>query len=101
MHQTASRFLEKVPFVTAPGDRIRTLVSSLGVFEKPERENTFTLTRVFVADEKEDPRDTVEKIRAGCGWPLQVADSLQKMASPALDELRLLRVFDPRRFYLK
>ena len=47
MKQSPKRFLEKVPFITAPGDRIRTLVSDLGIFEKLGDEKTFTLHRLF------------------------------------------------------
>ena len=101
MQQSRSRFLGKVPFVTAPGDRIRTLVSSRGVFEKTGEEKTFTLTRVFDNPDTATLHETVEKIGAECGWSLKVADELKRMPPPALDELRLLRVFDPNRFYLK
>ncbi|MCI0637212.1 MAG: glutaconate CoA-transferase, partial [Actinobacteria bacterium] len=36
--QTKERLLEKVPYVTAPGDRITRLISTLGVYEKDQGE---------------------------------------------------------------
>jgi acyl CoA:acetate/3-ketoacid CoA transferase alpha subunit len=101
VQQSRRRFLEKLPFVTAPGDRIRTLVSSMGVFEKVGEEKTFTLTRVFDGPDNTRLQETLEKIQADCGWPLKVADEVKKIPLPAVDELKLLRVLDPRRYYLK
>jgi acyl CoA:acetate/3-ketoacid CoA transferase alpha subunit/acyl CoA:acetate/3-ketoacid CoA transferase beta subunit len=101
MQQSRRRFLEKVPFVTAPGDRIRTLVSSMGVFEKRGDDRTFTLTRVFADPAGAGIAERVEKIRAACGWPLRIADTMTEVAPPTMDELRLLRVFDPKSYYLK
>src|SRR5207302_11251418 len=43
--QSAERFLDAVPYVTAPGDRVSTLVSQLGVFDKVDGE--LVLTGVF------------------------------------------------------
>lgn len=101
MQQSRRRFLEKVPFVTAPGDRVRTLVSSMGVFEKRSADNTFTLTRILSDPDGPTAHEAVEKIRAHCGWPLKVAGALKEIAPPTADELRLLRIFDPMGYYLK
>ena len=38
MQQSARRFLEKVPYITAPGHAVRTLVSTMGVFQKLQGE---------------------------------------------------------------
>lgn len=101
MKQSPKRFLEKVPFVTAPGDRIRTLVSDLGVFEKLGDEKTFSLTGYFAEANGLPENAVIEKIKASCGWPLRIVDHLKKITPPTVEELRLLRIFDPQRFYLK
>lgn len=101
VQQSRRRFLDKVPFVTAPGDHVRTLVSSLGVFEKTGNDDTFTLTRVMTDNNAPGIHDAVQRVRAACGWSLRVSDQLRTVAPPAADELRLLRIFDPRRYYLK
>ncbi|MFW6297816.1 MAG: CoA-transferase [Desulfosalsimonas sp.] len=101
IRQSRRRFLEKVPFITAPGSRIRTLVSHMGVFEKLGADETFTLTRVFADTNGADVDETVKEIQENCGWRLKTADKLQVINPPEPDELRLLRIFDPNRYYLK
>lgn len=101
MRQSKRRFLEKVPFITAPGSRISTLVSDMGVFEKTGDDDTFTLTRVFADPGGADTDETVERIRDKCGWHVKTAGDLQVINPPEPEELRLLRVFDPHRYYLK
>jgi len=101
MQQSRRRFLEKVPFVTAPGGRVRMLVSTMGVFEKLYDDNEFTLTKYSISPNFSSEEETVRNIREHCGWDLKVAGVLEKLSPPTRDELRLLRVFDPNRFYLK
>jgi hypothetical protein len=36
-----------------------------------------------------------------CGWPLKIAPDPAPIPPPTSEELRLLRIFDPQRFYLK
>jgi hypothetical protein len=44
--------------------------------------------------------EAVSAAREACGWELKVAPRLRTVAPPAADELRLVRVFDPRRYFL-
>ncbi|MBW2674891.1 MAG: hypothetical protein JRD89_16000, partial [Deltaproteobacteria bacterium] len=101
MQQSRHRFLEKVPFVTAPGTRVRTLVSTMGVFEKLGDEEEFTLTKYFERPGLSSMDEAVRNIKDNCGWDLKVDGGLKKLSPPTRNELRLLRVFDPRRYYLK
>jgi len=101
MKQSRRRFREKVPFVTAPGGRVRTLVSTRGVFEKLNDDEEFTLTKYWASPLISSEEETVRNIREHCGWNLKVARHLERLLPPDRDELRLLRVFDPHRFYLK
>ena len=101
MQQSRHRFLAQVPFITAPGDRVKTLVSSMGVFEKPADGREFILTKYFTNQGGASAGDVIGKIKENCGWELKVAPKPQKVALPTPEELRLLRVFDPQRFYLK
>jgi acyl CoA:acetate/3-ketoacid CoA transferase beta subunit len=98
--QRKESFVEKVPYVTSPGKRVRTLVSNLGVFEKPEGQEEFFLTGLFPDPEGRGKEEVVRGVRDQCGWPLQVAPTLDWIAPPEMNELRLLRIFDPRRLYL-
>ncbi len=101
MQQSRHRFLEKVPFVTAPGTKVRALVSTMGVFEKVGEDKEFTLTKYFDSPGFSSTEEAVRNIRDNCGWDLKVAGEPKKLSPPARDELRLLRVFDPHKYYLK
>jgi acyl CoA:acetate/3-ketoacid CoA transferase alpha subunit/acyl CoA:acetate/3-ketoacid CoA transferase beta subunit len=97
LEQTPRRFVDKVPYVTAPGGSVRTVVSPLGVYEKAGEHGELRLTRIF-GDRPET--EAVEAARQACGWDLQVAPGLRRVAPPDADELGLIRLFDPRRYFL-
>ncbi len=95
--QGKGRFLKKVPYITSPGTRVKTLVSDLGVFEKNRRSDTLTLTGYFpIAPEEEALREIKEK----CGWPFKAVRKPERLALPSQEELRLLRFFDPKGLFL-
>ena len=75
---------------------MKTLVSTLGVFEK--RGEELVLTGYY--DRGKPEAEAVEEVKANCGWSLKVADKLEKIPAPAKDELELIRIFDPRRQFL-
>ena len=95
--QSPARFVDKVPYVTAPGARVSTVVSDLGVFGKREPHGELVLTGVL-GDGPEAP--LAQAARERCGWELAVAPSLRRFPSPTSDELRLIRLLDPRRYFL-
>jgi len=95
--QSPTRFVDKVPYVTAPGARVSTVVSDLGVFAKREPHGELVLIGVL-GDGPEAP--LVQAARERCGWDLAVAPSLRRFDAPQADELRLIRMFDPRRYFL-
>jgi acyl CoA:acetate/3-ketoacid CoA transferase alpha subunit/acyl CoA:acetate/3-ketoacid CoA transferase beta subunit len=95
--QSPARFVDKVPYVTAPGARVSTVVSDLGVFARQEPHGELVLVGVL-GDGPEAP--LVQAARERCGWDLAVAPSLRRFAPPTGDELRLIRLFDPRRYFL-
>jgi acyl CoA:acetate/3-ketoacid CoA transferase alpha subunit/acyl CoA:acetate/3-ketoacid CoA transferase beta subunit len=101
MQQSRHRFLEQVPFITAPGDRVKTVVSTMGVFEKPADGQEFILTKYFAGHSNASAEDMIRKIKENCGWELQVTREPEEVALPTPEELRLLRIFDPQKFYLK
>src|SRR5207245_9400501 len=95
--QSRQRFVEKAPYVTAPGRRVTTVVSDLGVYEKADEHGELVLTGVY-ADRAEG--DAVAAARVACGWDLAVAPTLRRFEAPDPDQLRLVRLFDPRRYFL-
>jgi acyl CoA:acetate/3-ketoacid CoA transferase beta subunit len=98
--QDQMRTPERVSYVTAPGERVRTLVTTMGVFEKPRGEEEFLLTAYFPGVAK-DGREAVERIGSRCGWKPRAAAKLRVVDPPDKDELYDLRIFDPRGFFLQ
>lgn len=97
LQQSPRRFVDKVPYITAPGRTVRTVVSDLGVYEKTTEHGELALTGLF-GDGPEAP--AVRAAREACGWELQVAPALRRFEAPTPDELALVRLFDPRRYFL-
>ena len=93
------RFVAQVPYITAPGHRVRTLVSTLGLFEKMDGQKEFSLTGV-IQDRKAAPDETIRSIKAQCSWDLKIAPNLRTIGLPTAEELALVRLFDPQKFFL-
>jgi len=93
-----NRFVDEVPYVTSPGDKVRTVVSELGVMEKLGGGKELILTRYFPSGEGREA--DIGRIKNRCGWNLQVADDPSELDLPSLSELKLLRIFDPGRQFL-
>jgi acyl CoA:acetate/3-ketoacid CoA transferase beta subunit len=97
LNQSRNRFVEKVPYITAPGHRVRTVVSDHGVYEKRDEHGELIFTGIFPGKLE---AEAVQAAKAACGWDLKVAPTLRRFDPPEPDELRLIRLFDPRRYFL-
>jgi len=93
--QSRHRFVDKVSYITCPGRNVRTVISNMGVFEKPEDDQELTLVGCLPDLKREGLDKKVRKIKEECGWNLKVADDVEEYAMPTGEELSLLRVFDP------
>jgi len=96
--QDKNRFLPKVSYISSPGQRVRTVVSDLGIYEKQGEE--LVLTTYFPRPELKGEEAHLRFIRENTGWDLKIAPQVQVEPPPSLDELKLLRLFDPRRQFL-
>lgn len=94
------RLVEKVPYITFPGNRVTTVVTDVGVFEKLGGGETFALTAYIPARPEQTAEEAIANIRERVGWELEVARTLTKAEPIATDELTLLRLFDPEGFYI-
>ncbi len=99
--QDKYRFVDKVAYITSPGRRVRTVVSDIGVYEKPEGSAELILTGYFAGPGRSDRESAVRYIKDQCGFTLKVADTIEEIHAPTLEELNLLRLFDPRRQFLE
>ena len=96
--QRRQTFVKSVSYVTSPGTRVGCVVSTMGRFEKRGGE-TLLLTGYF-RHARANREECVREIQQRCGWTLRVADDLAELAPPTPEELAMLRVFDPERFFL-
>ena len=94
--QDKFRFVDKVAYITSPGKRVRTVVTTLGMFEKQGEE--LVLTGYY--DRGKPEPEAVAEIKDNCGWSLKAADKLEKIPAPTKEETELVRIFDPRRQFL-
>src|SRR5205085_5768814 len=91
--QSPERFVERVPYVTAPGDRVSAAVTQLGVYEKHDGE--LVLTAVYGGDVE----SSVREARGQCGWDLRVAQDVRAAEPPTRHELSMLRMMDPHGWF--
>lgn len=91
------RLVEKVPYITMPGARVKTIVTSLAVFE---RDAEGFIVTAYLPAAGASAAEAMEKIRAGCAWPVRFAPSLKAEPPATPDELQIIRLFDPRRTFL-
>jgi glutaconate CoA-transferase, subunit B len=75
-------FVERLDFATSRGDRVRYVITDLGVLEPVGGE--LMLTRVH-------PGATVEQVRAATGWQLAVAADVGETQPPTEFELAAIR----------
>lgn len=92
--QSRKRFVDRVHYVTCPGDRVKTVVSSMGVFEKVGCEKELSLTGYY-QQIKLGCEEKIKAIKKECGWNLKVAGKADDMSAPTCEELAVLRLFDP------
>jgi len=96
--QRRQSFVERVRYITSPGARVTCVLSTMGRFEKRGGERLILTGYYRSAGRTRD--EIVGKIKERCGWPLAVAEDLEDLPPPTSEELALLRVFDPERFFL-
>lgn len=90
---------ERVGYVTAPGDRVRTVVTDLGVLARATAGEPLRLAAVPAGASPLDER--IRTAVSRCGWPLDVAREVAELPAPSPAELQILRRYDPRREFLR
>ncbi len=82
LRQNPRAFVERLDFTTSLGDRVRVVVTDLGILEP--RDGELTLVAVH-------PGVTADAAREATGWELRVADDLRETDPPTDAELAALR----------
>ena len=87
LRQSPRTFVEELDFTTSVGDRVRVVVTDLGILEP--RDGELTLVAVHPGVEADD-------VVEATGWELQVADDLRETEPPADEELAALRALETK-----
>jgi glutaconate CoA-transferase subunit B len=87
LRQTPRAFVEHLDFTTSVGDRVRVVVTDLGILEP--RDGELTLVAVH-------PGVEVDAARSATGWELRVADDVRVTEPPSEIELSALRELEAR-----
>ena len=82
LRQSPRTFVERLDFTTSVGDRVRVVITDLGILEPLDGELTLVATH---------PGVSADDARAATGWGLRVADDLQETRPPTEEELEALR----------
>jgi glutaconate CoA-transferase, subunit B len=82
LRQTPRAFVEELDFTTSVGDKVRVVVTDLGVLEP--REGELILTALH-------PGVDLEDARAATSWKLRVSEDVAQTAAPTDEELAALR----------
>ena len=83
LEQSPRTFVEQLDFKTSVGDRVRVVVTDLGVLE-PDETGELALTHVH-------PGVGAEQVRDATGWKLRIAPDLAVSEAPSVAELAALR----------
>lgn len=87
LRQSRRTFVDRLDFATSRGDRVRVVVTDLGILEP--REGELTLVRVH-------PGVTVDQVREATGWELRVAADVETTEPPTAAELEALRALETK-----
>ena len=98
--QGKGRYVDRVPYITSPGERVRTVVSNMGAFEKLEGEEELSLTEYFSDEGDRNKEDKIRKIKESCEWDLNIADNIKPIEPPTAEELMIIRLCDPHGYFL-
>jgi glutaconate CoA-transferase, subunit B len=82
LRQSQRTFVERLDFTTSVGDRVRVVITDLGILEPVDGELTLVATH---------PGVSADDARAATGWDLRVADDLRETRAPTEEELDALR----------
>jgi glutaconate CoA-transferase subunit B len=82
-------FVERLDFLSSRGERVRVVITDLGILEPGEETRELTLTAVH-------PNVTVDDVRAQTGWDLRIARDVRETEPPSAAELDVLHRLERR-----
>lgn len=91
LDQKSDKFVEQLPYVTARGRAVTTVVSTMGVFKKAGPDDELCLVSCFSDGGKTSLEQKIMSVRENCGWPVKIAEKVEELEGPTGDELKLLK----------
>ena len=91
LDQSKDRFVETLAYVTGRGNAVTTVVSTMGIFRKPNPQDELHLVACFPNPHVRSLEERVKEIRNHCGWELKTAPVVEEVLRPSAEELQLLR----------
>nr|MDO8099597.1 CoA-transferase [Candidatus Njordarchaeota archaeon] len=91
------RLAKEVSYITVPGKRVTKIVTDQAVFEKVQGE--MVLTKYYAHGNLPEDKIVAEIVKK-TSWKLERADKLRKMEEETREEVQLLRLFDPDRYFI-
>jgi glutaconate CoA-transferase subunit B len=87
LRQTPRAFVERLDFTTSVGDRVRVVVTDLGILEPHDGELTLVAVHPGVA---------VSDVQSATGWDLRIAEEVATTRAPTDAELDALRALETK-----
>ncbi|MFZ3047866.1 MAG: CoA-transferase [Desulfatirhabdiaceae bacterium] len=100
LRQSKKRFVKKVPYVTCCGQRVSTVISDMGVFEKVPGQDELILSACLPRQHGVSRDEAVELIKNHCGWELKIAPDLKDIPMPGPEEIPMMRLLDPKGYFI-
>jgi acyl CoA:acetate/3-ketoacid CoA transferase alpha subunit/acyl CoA:acetate/3-ketoacid CoA transferase beta subunit len=91
LDQSKDRFVDKLAYVTGRGNSVTTVVSTMGIFRKPDPQGELHLAACFPNPHFPSLVEKIKEIRNHCGWDLKTAPVVEETPKPSPEELKLLR----------
>jgi len=91
LKQSRDRFVDRLSYVTGRGAAVTTVVSTMGVFRKPNPQGELHLVACFPDSNGRSLEERIDEIRNNCGWELKTAPVVEEIPRPSLEEIQLLR----------
>ena len=83
LDQSKDRFVDKLAYVTGRGDAVTTVVSTMGIFRKPNPQDELHLVACFPNPHARSLEERVKEIRNHCGWDLKTAPVVEEVPRPS------------------
>lgn len=96
INQTPDRFQDSLPYITGSGERVKKVISTMGVFKKPAGSGELHLAACFPDKNLSSLDEKIKQIQDNCGWTLRLSSEICAVQEPTVDEIKLLRQFIPK-----